>query len=197
MNGQQIVNRTIRCDNRRSCGDRVTIRCLDARAITVFNFHNASPGEDVSATLDNRSRKSIQVFQRMKLRLAGKAQYSLGIKLANWNAINALHAKTSADGSVKFAPQLRNRAARWQKQVTGEPLEITLNFLFRDDRFDAINRSRVAVCAETRALLAQDFLDFVVTIVQRADEMGSGSPSHSAADRTIIDQDNVSIFTGE
>ena len=90
----------------------------------------------------------------------------------------------------EFVVQNFFRVAGRDEEVSVQALEVAFNLLFRDDRLDAVNRSRVALGGETRAALAVQTLQLEVAVVERVDEVRGRPARHAAADGPVIEYDN-------
>src|SRR5213082_1840146 len=185
MNDKAVVNRTIRCYHRGLRANYVSVRGFNLHLVAIFNFYDASLGENTTTKIDNLLRQRIQILQGMKLRLSWNSQDTIGIKLPNRNPVDEFDTEqTCAKNRFQFALQICNRPARRQKQIAVHSLEVAVDLLPVDDRFDPIDRRHLALRAQARTLLTQHFFDLVVTVIHEGDKLGSGSASHSPADRT-------------
>ena len=88
VNHQSIVNRRVRGHHGRLGSDFVAISRFDSDPVSLFYMHDAGAGENLSAKIDNRLRHTVQIFQRMKLRLPRKFQHRVRFDLRIRNSID-------------------------------------------------------------------------------------------------------------
>src|SRR4030095_6293671 len=106
MNDKAVVDRTVRCHDGGLRADRESAGGLDLYAIAILNFDYTRSGKNTAAKLENRPRHSVEIFERMKLRLPGKSQHGIGFKSCGRDCIHALNfAQAGAMQRPKFARQ--------------------------------------------------------------------------------------------
>src|SRR5438046_1605431 len=91
MNDDTIIYRTICGDNGCARSDATVCGCLDQYLLALLNLHNARSGENMPSAIHNHARKSIQILQRMELRLPRKSKYSVSCKFPDGHVINTFN----------------------------------------------------------------------------------------------------------
>src|SRR5207244_2713900 len=97
----------------------------------------------------------------------------------------------------ELALQVRDRAAGWQKEIAVDPLKLAVNFFAGNDRLHPIDRGGMTLGVKPSKFFAQHFLDLKITIVERVDQVRGGAPGHATADRSVVDEDNITAFARE
>src|SRR5688500_13555613 len=108
----------------------------------------------------------------MKGGLTGKPQRDSGIPEIQWRPLYQLSVEQPrAVGRFELVLQFLPLAVTTEKEVAVHSLELAVDVFHRRDRFDSLNRRRMAFRGHTRALAAVQLLEVVVTVVERRGEM--------------------------
>ena len=78
-----------------------------------------------------------------------------------------------------------------EEQVAVEPLEITIDAFALDDVLDAVDRAPMTFAGEPRIRRPAATLDDAVRVVHRACEMRRRTAGDAAADRSVVEDDDL------
>jgi len=84
-----------------------------------------------------------------------------------------------------------------EKEITVEPLEITVDVLERGNGFDAVDCGSVTFSGDSCAFHAMQLLDLGEVIVECSRDVSSRSSCFSAANRAVVDHHDRPSGTGE
>src|SRR5450759_2356197 len=108
----------------------------------------------------------------MKLRLPRKPQAGARIKALQGSALNALHSHQSS--AVRRCQLFVDHIGRFtgrHKEVTIQPLKVTLDFFPGDDRLDTVNGRGMTLGGKPRPFLSMHTFHLEVAIVESVDQL--------------------------
>src|SRR3954464_5157911 len=126
----------------------------------------------------------------MKLRLAWEANGAMRVEVRDRRARHPLHVEPGSLAGVEFLLQVFQRLVRRLEQVTIQSLEIALDLSLENDAFDPINRGAMALRRHPRPVFSMIFLEVVVAIIERVDNMRRGPARHSAPDGAVVEDND-------
>src|SRR6185295_14593795 len=101
-----------------------------------------------------------------------------------------------ADAAARLelpADDVRRFAAR-REEVSGEPLEVAVDLVPPHDRFDLVDRRRMALPRQAGVLRAVQLLDPEEPVVDRAREMGRRPAGLAAPDDAVLEDRDALAF---
>jgi hypothetical protein len=169
----------------------VTVARCHPAWLAIFNLLGVRLRVDVSAVANDRAHKSIQILERMKLRLSGKAKRRPRIPEINRRALDELHiVQPCAMRCIELTLELIAFVIAAEEEVSVHSLKVAVEIFQRRNRLNAINCGRVTLGSETRSVDAVELLYLVVSVVERSGEMCGCTTSLAAPHRTVVDYDD-------
>ena len=151
---------------------------------------------DLAARGDDRVGESGEVLEDVKLTLIGPAERGPRVEVGDRGAVDLGDVGgAGAVCGVELLVEDLLLVVRAKEQVAVEAAEVAVDVLEPNDLLDAINGGHVALDDESGVGLAVDGLEVVDAVVHRPSEVGGGAPGLAAADRSVVDEHNLPIFT--
>ena len=122
----------------------------------------------------------------MKLSLPWKSNRTMGLEIVDRRLLDPLHCNACSAARFKFALKIFQRFVGRLEEVAIHAREFAIDLFLPHDVFNAIDCCGVTLRGHARAIFAMQFLQLVISIIQRVDQMGGRSPGHPATDQSIV-----------
>src|SRR5205823_5928935 len=124
-----------------------------------------------------------------ELSLSGKAKSWAGVEFPDRGAADELDVgQTGAVGGVALIGELVFVLA--VEEIAIDVSEIALNAFGGDDVINVLDGGGMAVSGEPRAVLAEEFFEVVIAVIEGVGKMGGCAAGLAAADRPIVQDDD-------
>jgi hypothetical protein len=128
VNDQPVVNGSVGTDDDVVGADHVTIAGRDFGGDSVDDFFRVHARIDLAAVAQNRAGETLQVFERVKRRLARKPQRDTSVPEIQRRPLDQLSVrKAGAVSSLELVFELLSLAVATEKEISVDTLEIALD----------------------------------------------------------------------
>jgi hypothetical protein len=151
---------------------------------------------DATAQPLEGAHQTVEIAQRMELRLPRKAQCPSRVESGNRCACHDLRVdQAGARRGLVLALDLIAFIARRREEVAIQAPEFAADAFVGDDPLDRVDRGRMALVGLPRAVLAVRALEHVKAIVDGALQMRRRSACHATANRSVVDDHDAVPLT--
>src|SRR6185369_14882433 len=152
----------------------------DLDPVLDFPILDVRPLEHVASRARDRDGQPRQILQYVKLPLVLEPETRPVAERGRRQLLDYFDADAAARLELP-ADDVRRFAAR-REEVSGEPLEVAVDLVPPHDRFDLVDRRRMALPRQAGVLRAVQLLDPEEPVVDRAREMGRRPAGLAAPD---------------
>lgn len=194
MHHDAVVHRGVRRDHERIGADGGARRRADVAVLAALELLDVRIAVQPSARCADRTRDTVEIAQRVDLRLPPEAQAPPGVELRERRPFGPLHGDAGTQRRITLALEELGLLAVREEEISVQPLEVALDPLGRDVALDQVDRRSVTLRGEARALRAMQMLELVIAVVDGGDEV-CGRPTRLAAtDRAVVDDHDALAF---